>query len=261
MPYAANAGVHIYYEVHGDGFPVLLHTGGGGDLDMWRQAGYVDGLSGYQVILVDHRGHGRSDRPTEIAAHRIERYVGDVIAVMDAVQVARVAFWGYSDGTNVGYALAAQHPERVATIIATGASSSANWQQARAQDAMEWREVLKDGMEGLNKELEQSEGGAVPEWFRSQMAGTDREMFLLEIDGWSSWEGPWSVLPTIDVPTLLMAGEMEDPNGNTLQAAHRLPHGKCVMFPGLGHVAAFVRSDIALPHAINMLEQVTDTKR
>ncbi|MGZ4407107.1 MAG: alpha/beta fold hydrolase, partial [Gaiellaceae bacterium] len=58
-------GLRLAYDVVGDGFPVILHTGAGGDSRMWRDAGYVDALGNYMVVLFDHRGHGASDTPTD----------------------------------------------------------------------------------------------------------------------------------------------------------------------------------------------------
>ena len=81
MAFVDSGGIRIHYEVEGDGVPILLHTGAGGDLGMWRQAGYPRGLDGTRVILMDHRGHGASDRPSWIDQHAMERYVGDVLAV------------------------------------------------------------------------------------------------------------------------------------------------------------------------------------
>ena len=57
--------LRLAYDVVGEGFPVILHTGAGGDSRMWRDAGYVGALGGYMVVLFDHRGHGASDAPTD----------------------------------------------------------------------------------------------------------------------------------------------------------------------------------------------------
>ena len=72
------AGVRLYYEDAGSGPVVLLHTGGGGDGRMWELAGYTKTLTGYQTLLMDHRGHGRSDCPAGLAAHRMTEYIADV---------------------------------------------------------------------------------------------------------------------------------------------------------------------------------------
>jgi pimeloyl-ACP methyl ester carboxylesterase len=69
---------------------------------MWRDGGYVQGLAGFQRILFDHRGHGRSDTPETLEDYRMERYVGDVVALLDALDISQAAFWGYSDGAQVG---------------------------------------------------------------------------------------------------------------------------------------------------------------
>ncbi|MHB1928825.1 MAG: hypothetical protein ACYCUG_05290 [Acidimicrobiales bacterium] len=48
---------------------------------MWVLAGYADHLADRRRLLVDHRGHGRSDRPRRREDHRMEEYVADVVAV------------------------------------------------------------------------------------------------------------------------------------------------------------------------------------
>src|SRR5262245_56247974 len=126
VPYVTNAAVRLYYEVEGQGPPLVLHTGGGGSGSMWRDGGYVAGLSGFQCILFDHRGHGRSDMPGTLEDYRMEYYVSDVVALVDALGLSQCAFWGYSDGAQVGYALAAAHPERVAALVASGAIGDAD---------------------------------------------------------------------------------------------------------------------------------------
>ena len=49
MPQVDSSGVKIHFAVEGEGFPVVLHTGGGGDGTMWAQAGYVEGLYGFRA--------------------------------------------------------------------------------------------------------------------------------------------------------------------------------------------------------------------
>src|SRR6202521_2667360 len=126
MPVMATAirhGVRLHYSDLGAGPAVFFHTGGGGDGTMWKTAGYVDGLPGRRHLLFDHRGHGRSDKPERLEAHRMVEYIADVIAVLDEVGIDRAAMVGYSDGARLIYALAARHPERVAAIVGIGGVS------------------------------------------------------------------------------------------------------------------------------------------
>jgi len=74
---------------------------------MWRDAGYVDALSSVRrCVLLDHRGHGRSEQPPLAQAHTMERYAADVVDVLDDLAIERTAFWGYSQGGEIGLALA-----------------------------------------------------------------------------------------------------------------------------------------------------------
>jgi pimeloyl-ACP methyl ester carboxylesterase len=257
VPRPANDGVGIHVEVVGDGPPLILHTGAGGDLRMWRLAGYVDGLHGWTLALMDHRGHGRSDRPTSPEEHALDRYVGDVLEVADAIGAERFAFAGYSGGAEVGYRLAADHPDRVAALVAIGAVGGPDEpEESRADLASE---VRHDGIEVLVRGLLEEEPDLSP-WFVEQMRSTDPEMLALQLEGLAG-TSHWQVLERIQAPTLLVVGELEEgPDGaaarNARTAADRIPRGRPVVLPDLGHCGAFERSDLVLAHVVPFLASV-----
>lgn len=257
--YVDSNGVNIFVDVVGSGPPIVLHTGAGGDGRMWKQAGYLVGLQGLTCIMLDHRGHGYSDKPRGLASHQMERYVDDVVAVLDKLRMDRAAFWGYSAGSAVGYALAASHPDRITSLIATGAIGPRDYDDPREAADREAgaREVRQHGLGPLIKRMGRGESIEIPSWFWIQMTDTDREMVALELLGMTRWHGPWSVLPAIEVPVLLMAGELEDPDHDNARAAPVLPHGRSVTFPGLGHIGAFVRSELALAEVVPFLREPT----
>ncbi len=99
MPYARNQGVRIYYEVEGDGPPLVLQHGSACSHLEWREMGYSDVLrQDYQLILIDARGHGASGKPHEPAAYALPRRVADVLAVLDALTLRHAHYFGYSLG-------------------------------------------------------------------------------------------------------------------------------------------------------------------
>jgi pimeloyl-ACP methyl ester carboxylesterase len=255
VPEASCHDVLIHYEtvrwnLAAPGVPVLLHTGAGGDLGMWREGGYVRGLAPRRLILMDHRGHGGSARPRDPAEHTIDRYVTDVACAMDAEGVERVAFLGYSDGAAVGYAFAAAHPDRTAAVIGLGAVGDADEPMSERRDLA--AAVRDTGMDGLVADLAAAEPGAVPDWFVDQMRATDPEMFALELEGWASWAGPWATFASIDAPTIIIVGEVEEGEPgvagiHAAGAAARLPRGASHVVPGVGHVGVFLRSELTLP--------------
>jgi pimeloyl-ACP methyl ester carboxylesterase len=70
MPNATNVGIRIHYEVVGSGPPLVLHHGSFASGADWRDLGYADVLKHEnQLILIDARGHGASDKPHNPAAY------------------------------------------------------------------------------------------------------------------------------------------------------------------------------------------------
>lgn len=83
MPKIDRDGVGIYYEVHGDGPPLLLTHGYSSTSAMWH--GQVDAFAkDHKLILWDMRGHGRSDYPDDPKAYSEALTVGDIAAILDA---------------------------------------------------------------------------------------------------------------------------------------------------------------------------------
>ncbi len=254
MPFVANDGVRLHYEVAGEGYPLVLHTGAAGDRRMWTSAGYVSALAGYQCILVDHRGHRLSDRPSDLHAHQIDLYVRDVVTILDDLHLPHAAFWGYSDGARVGYALAAGHPARITALVASGAIGPPEESLSSRRDAAAtWRER---GMAGLIADLEADEDIVLPPWLAEQFLETDVEMFALELEAWGDWVGPWPLFSRITTPTLILVGEREDPDRDCHRAVQRMPRARAHVLPGLGHVGAFLESGTAARYANEFLAEI-----
>jgi len=123
MPYAVNDGVKIYYELTGSGpFLVLLH-GIGSSGQVWHDIGAVERFAqDFTVVTIDGRGLGKSDRPSEMAAY--QRFVrrDDTIAVLDDIGADRAHLVGYSMGGRNACYVAALQPERVASVVVSGAN-------------------------------------------------------------------------------------------------------------------------------------------
>jgi pimeloyl-ACP methyl ester carboxylesterase len=77
-------------------------------------------------------------------------------------------------------------------------------------------------------------------------------MFALTLEAWAAWRGPWAEFPRIEAPTLLIVGQLEEGDESTAGANARaavatMRNARAEVLPGLGHVMAFVRSDLVLP--------------
>ena len=116
MPRVDRDGVSIYYEVHGEGPPLLLTHGYSSTSAMWH--GQVDALArDHKLILWDMRGHGQSDYPDDPKAYSEELTVGDIAAILDAVGAPRAIIGGLSLGGYMSLAFYRAHPARTRALL------------------------------------------------------------------------------------------------------------------------------------------------
>lgn len=245
MPEIRRDGVGLYYSQSGEGPAVLFHTGGGGDGRMWEMAGYTDVLAGARQILLDHRGHGRSDCPEGVENHRIGEYVADLIAVLDAAEVDRAILVGYSAGAQVAYCTAASHPDRCAGVVGIGGVSLPDESDESWNPMID--HVRDAGMRATMEQLAASEDEPCPPRMLENLSSTRSEMFALLLEAWLDAPSEWRWFPMIAAPTLIICGEHEDQQGETARAAAAMPDGRAILLPGFGHLQAFWHGEITAP--------------
>ncbi len=113
MPEAAG----LYYELHGpeDAPPLILSSGLGGSASYWTPN--LPALTEhFRVIVYDHRGTGRSDRALPDVV-TVEQFADDMLALMDALGIARAHIVGHAAGGVAGLALALRAPERLDKLV------------------------------------------------------------------------------------------------------------------------------------------------
>ena len=114
-------GVRSWYAQYGDAGPWLAFAPIFQIANSHLLKGVVPHLSQhYRVLVMDLRGNGRSDRPGDPAAYRFDHYVADFLAVLDQLEVDRVALVGISATAMTVLRLAAEQPERVSHLIIAG---------------------------------------------------------------------------------------------------------------------------------------------
>jgi pimeloyl-ACP methyl ester carboxylesterase len=116
MPKLNRDGVEIYFEIHGEGRPLLLTHGYSATSQMWR--GQIEPFSArYKLILWDMRGHGQSDYPIDQAAYSEEHTVADMNALLDAAGAEKAIIGGLSLGGYMSLAFHLARPERVEALL------------------------------------------------------------------------------------------------------------------------------------------------
>ncbi|HVQ86685.1 MAG TPA: alpha/beta hydrolase [Actinomycetes bacterium] len=228
-------GVRINYSLIGDGPTVILHTGGAGDGAMWQE--HLPYLRDFRLVLIDHRGRGASSQPTTLSGHAMIEYVSDVVAVVAELAVRRVGFVGYSMGAHIGYELAATRPDLIASLVGLGVTREIVPQPD--EDVALAALVREHGMVALVNLVEEEERIALPEWLTQQFLDTNAEQFALSLEALKDWS-VWPCFARIECPTLIVAGEAEDPPHLNAVAATKIALAQAVWLPGLGHVGAFL---------------------
>lgn len=114
MPTALVNGIEIYYEVVGEGEPLLLLAGFTCDHSVWLPV--VPHLVGrHRVILMDNRGSGRSSAPDE--PYTIRQMADDAAGLLDHLGVSRADIAGHSMGGQIAQELTLAYPERVRALL------------------------------------------------------------------------------------------------------------------------------------------------
>ncbi|ADV66771.1 alpha/beta fold hydrolase [Deinococcus maricopensis] len=106
-------GLHLHVHEAGRGEPLVLLHGLGSNVT--ALAPDIEHFARtHRVIALDSRGHGRSDRP---AHYTLQDHIDDVVGVLDALHLDRVALMGSSMGSYVAQGVATQHPHRVGRLM------------------------------------------------------------------------------------------------------------------------------------------------
>ena len=114
MPTIKVYGVNIYYEIHGDGDPLLLIMGYGSNCGHWFAI--RDRLAKeHRVIMFDNRGTGRSDKPD--IPYTSKMMTGDIIGLLDVIGIGVTNVFGVSMGGMIAQEFALSYPERLKSLI------------------------------------------------------------------------------------------------------------------------------------------------
>jgi pimeloyl-ACP methyl ester carboxylesterase len=257
MPTARINGVNIYYESHGDGFPLVFAYGLGGHTGMW--AGQVAALAArYRFIIWDPRGHGRSESPPQQEQYGLQLSAEDLRGLLDHLGIETAFIGGLSMGGGIAAHFAVRYPERVAALLLIDSASASGLPMAAAMRSMREKTIElaeTQGMEAVAEYAMLANPNLRTQAEASPVARENlRQMFLqLHPTGYANTirallndTFPTERLAMLRMPTLVLVGE-EDPAlaaANITQQA--IPGAQLVVLPQAGHL-----SNLDQPEAFN----------
>lgn len=242
-------GVHYHIERAGAGEPLLLLHGFTGSSATWN--GVVERFaSEYLVISPDLLGHGKSDAPDDAARFGMECCVGDLIGILDGLKIARANVLGYSMGGRVALHLARAHPERVNTLVLESASPGIRDAAERAlrvaTDNLLAESIERDGVQKFVEYWTNiplfSTQARLPAVVRAELyqqrLQNNAHGLANSLRGLGTGtQAPlWDELSAIQMPTLLLAGELDKKFAAIAQQmSAALPNARLEIIPDAGH--------------------------
>jgi pimeloyl-ACP methyl ester carboxylesterase len=202
-------------QVEGEGPPVVLLHGFPDTKRCWSKQvpALVD--AGFTVIVPDQRGYGASDKPAEVDAYAIPFLAMDVVAILDALGVARAHVVGHDWGAAVAWATATFAPDRVDHLVAMSVGHPSAFVGAgMPQREKSWYMLLFQFRDIAEQWLSQNDWANFREWMHHPDA--DAVIGDLERDGsltpglnWyranipaASYVAPPLELPPVPAPTM-----------------------------------------------------------
>lgn len=210
-------GLRVYYEIYGEGPPMLqIHGNGSSIQGMGNQIEFF--ASRFQVIVADSRGHGKSNMGSGRLTY--EQMAEDANALLEELDLREVYVLGWSDGGNVGLLLAMNHPDKVRKLAIMGANLNPRGAYDYAYEAM----CLKE------KQVDEriAQGDTSEPW-----AVQKQHIQLCTMQP----NIPREKLKNVSAPTLVMAADKDViRNEHTLDIFNSLPKAQLCIFPGATHM-------------------------
>ena len=226
-------GLTLAYEDEGDGCPLLLLHGFAADRKSnWRLTGWTRTLrrAGYRVIAADARGHGSSDKPTDPAAYAPERMAGDVLRLLDHLELPEAALFGYSMGGRTAAWLLAGEPGRFSSVVIGGVGETLLCGDGDAVAESLAATSMVPIYETVTRTGDAA--GALSACLRGSFP-------CLEVEAFAN----------VSTPSLVIAGSRDTVAGSPYPLADAIPGARAVVVPGRSHLS--VLTDNYFKGAVN----------
>jgi 3-oxoadipate enol-lactonase len=278
-------GTGIAYEVLGRGDRTLVLANGlGGRLYAWTPA--IEAFwKTHRIITWDYRGLFSSDSPRSRRRLAVSHHVEDINAILDAEDVHRAVFVGWSMGVQVSLDVAATFPERVAglvllngtygQVLSTGFQPlfSVPWLPKRLHALLDW---LQDHADVAHQLARVSRLAELPTWLMMRLTAGPRAGELTpllsrymddvlgpsfpnylrlfqELDAHSMYH----MLRHIEAPALIVSGLLDilTPAVQSREMARRMPNAEYIELTRSSHFSMLERPEIVIPATARFLEE------
>jgi 3-oxoadipate enol-lactonase len=247
MPKLHTRDIDIYYEITGEGEPLLLIHGLGSSTQSWQMQIPVFSAY-YKVVTFDLRGHGRSDKP--LGPYDISMFAADTAELMKSLRLPSAHVVGFSLGGMVGFQLCLDAPDMVKSLVVVN-SPVTGYRQSLREGFESWKHFTRVQLTGIGKEKQSNGEQLFPKEDEEQWGQTLTERFginsmLAQVNSfWAILKGNVTDdLSLINCPTLVIASD-EDYVPVSVKSAYvsRIPRAEIVVIPNSRHAVPIEQSE------------------
>jgi pimeloyl-ACP methyl ester carboxylesterase len=232
MPYADVNGLHLYYEEHGEGPPLVLLHGGLVTIELNFAVALPVLAERHRVIALEFQGHGRTadiDRSPTIAG-----FAADVVGLLDHLEIERTDLFGFSIGGLTGYELVISHANRIGRAVV----ASADHRNDRGGERDPRRLPTPDDFQTMRDAyLALAPDPSAFDFVAARTSGLVQSFM-----GWTDDQ-----LRGVHLPVLVLVGDTDFIYvENAAEATRLLPQGQLAVLPGTTHMD-ITRSALVAP--------------
>ena len=239
--YAPVNGLRMYYEVNGEGRPLVLLHGGLMTIDLSFGGLRPELAADRQVIATELQGHGRTadiDRDIDL------RYLaGDVAALLDHLGIGQADVLGFSLGGGVALQLALDHPDRVGRIILASVSYAPDGFHAEISDPAQHATSTRMPTAEDFRQMREAYQRLAPDPGHFDAFAAKTSQAAGNLKGWTAEE-----LGRVGAPTLLVFGDHDFIRlEHAVEMQALIPGAQLAVLPGTTHMGVLRRADLILP--------------
>ncbi len=265
MPKVKVNDIEMYYEVHGEGTPLVLIQGYGGSSADWIPE-IIQGFEDeFKVLVFDNRGTGQSDKPD--VEYSINLMADDVACLMESIGIPRAHVLGLSMGGVIAQEMAVSHPDRVQSLVLCSTSCSVKNIIGASE---EFWDVIESNARG---DLSKMSPELILSAYSPDYLQANKERILKNMAAGEHPTPPVGLirqaqatlkydsndrLPDINAPCLVLVGELDiiAPPENSRVLAERSPHAKLKIFEITAHMFLYEITDTAIQEIVEFLLEV-----
>ena len=266
MPKIKVQDIHLYYEMQGEGYPLLLIRGLGSNADHWY-CQIQEFSSRYCVVSFDNRGIGRSEKPD--GPFSISTMARDTVGLMDAIGISKAHILGISMGGMVAQEVALRYPHRVNGLVLGCTHCGGDHAEGPSEEVINiFAEYISSGTPEAAQEVQKClftertlrEASEVAQRYQevSQRFPPTTEILIYQMQAVQG-HNTWDELHHIQTPTLVLTGD-EDilvPPENSSILAERIPNALIQVIEGGAHQFLVEQADAFNEAVLHFLDALT----